>query len=56
MTTEEEIVTMLKELNAKVDSLQKNQATMIPDIIDRSLNIFKQRWKDEKARLRERTW
>ena len=52
MTSEEEIVTMLKDLNAKVDTLQKNQA----DIIDRILNTLKQRWKDEQARRRERCW
>lgn len=56
MTTDEEIVTMLRDLNAKVDSLQKNQATMIPDIIEHILNIFKQRWKEEQAKRRERTW
>ncbi len=52
MTSEEEIVTMLKDLNAKVDTLQKNQAA----IIDRILNTLKQRWKDEQARRRERCW
>lgn len=56
MTAEEEIVTILKNLDAKVDAIQKSQATLRPDIIEQILDILKQRWKDEAARRRERTW
>ena len=47
MTAEEEIVTILKNLDAKVDAIQKSQATLRPDIIEQILDILKQRWKDE---------
>ena len=56
MTTDEEIVTMLRDLNAKVDAIQRSQATIRPDIIDQIVNILKSRWKDDQARRRERTW
>ena len=55
-TSEEEIVTILKNLDAKVDAIQKSQATLRPDIIEQILDILKERWKDEQARRRERTW
>ena len=56
MTTEEEIVTMLRDINAKVDALQRSQATSRTDIIDQILSVFKARWKDDESRRRERTW
>ena len=57
MTEEEiEIVTILKNLDVKVDALQKSQATLRPDIIQQILNILKERWTDEQVRRRERTW
>lgn len=56
MTTEAEIVTMLRDLNAKVDALQKSQAAIRPDIIEQIVSILKSRWKDDQARRRERTW
>lgn len=59
MTSPEEemdIVTILKNLDAKVDALQKSQATLRPDITEHILNILKERWKDEQARHRERGW
>lgn len=56
MTTDEEIVTMLKDLNAKVDALQRNQALLRPDIIDHVIRILSRRWKDEEVRRREATW
>ncbi len=56
MTSEEEIVTILRNLDAKVDAIQKSQATLRPDIIEQILDILKQRWKDEAVRRRERTW
>jgi hypothetical protein len=54
--TEEEIVTILRNLDAKVDAIQKSQATLRPDIIEQLLDILKQRWKDEQARRRERAY
>jgi len=56
MTNEEEIVTMLRDLNAKVDALQRSQASIKPDIVEHILSILKSRWKDDQARRRERTW
>ena len=56
MTTEEEIVTMLRDINAKVDALQRSQATSRTDIIDQILSVLKARWKDDESRRRERTW
>ena len=56
MTSEEEIVTILKNLDAKVDAIQKSQATLRPDIIEPILDILKQRWKDEAVRRRERAY
>jgi hypothetical protein len=52
---DDDIVTMLRNLNAKMDALQRSQATLRPDIIDQILNILKARWKDDQARRRERT-
>jgi len=54
--TLEEIVTILKNLDAKIDSIQKSQATMRLDIIEHILTTLKARWKDGQARRRERTW
>ena len=54
--TEEEILTLLKNLDSKIDAIQRSQASLRPDIIEQILNILKQRWKDEQARRRERTW
>ena len=58
MTTdyEDEIVTMLRDLNAKVDALQRSQATIKPDIIEQIVSILKSRWKEKQVRRRERTW
>jgi hypothetical protein len=56
VTYEEDIVTMLRDLNAKVDALQRAQATIRPDIIDQIVNILKSRWKEDQARRREGTW
>jgi hypothetical protein len=53
---DEEIVTMLRDLHAKVDALQRSQATSKTDIIDHILSVLKARWKDDEARRRERTW
>jgi hypothetical protein len=54
--TPEDIVTMLKNLDAKIDAIQKSLATMRLDIIEHILTALKARWKDEQARRRERTW
>ena len=56
MTADEEIVTMLRDLDAKVDAIQRSQAALRPDIIEHILDILKRRWKDEEARRRERPW
>jgi hypothetical protein len=56
MTTDEEIVTMLRDLNAKVDAIQRSQATIRPDIIEQIVSILKSQWKEDQARRRERTW
>lgn len=56
MTIDEQMVTMLKDLNAKVDALQRSQATIKSDMIDQIVSILESRWKDDKARRRERTW
>ncbi len=56
MTTDEEIVTMLRDLNAKVDALQRAQATIKPDFVDHILRILAGRWKEEAAKRRERHW
>lgn len=53
-TAEEEIVTMLRDLNAKVDALQRSQAAMKPDIIDHIIRVLAGRWKEEQTRRRER--
>lgn len=53
---EEEIVTMLRDLHAKVDALQRSQATSKTDIINHILSVLKSRWKDEAARRRERSY
>lgn len=54
--TEDEIVTILKNLDAKMDVIQKSQDRLGPDIIEHMVNILKQRWKDEQALRRERAW
>ena len=58
MTSEEEteIVTILRDINAKVDAMQRSQAAMKLDIVQNILDILKQKWKDEAAKRRERTW
>ena len=57
MTSEsEDIVTMLKDLNAKVDAIQRSQAQLRPDIVDQILRLLAGKWKDERARRRERRW
>ncbi len=53
--TPEDIVSILKNLDAKIDAIQKSQAAMRPDIIEHIMTILKARWKDEQARRRERT-
>lgn len=55
-TREEDIVTILKNLDAKVDAIQRSQATLRPDIIEQIMDILKRRWKDDTARRRERCW
>ncbi|MGA9743804.1 MAG: hypothetical protein WBQ16_04245 [Nitrososphaeraceae archaeon] len=54
--TPEEIVTILKNLDAKIDAIQKSQDTMRFDILEHILKALRARWKDEQARRRERTW
>lgn len=51
-----DIVTLLQDLSAKVDAIQRTQAAMKPDIIEHIFLILKQRWSDEAAKRRERCW
>ena len=51
-----DVVTLLQDLNAKVDAIQRNQATLRPDIIEHIVRLLAGKWKDEAARRRERTW
>ncbi len=56
MTSNDEIVTMLRDLKDKVDLLQRDQASIRSDIVEHILDILKQKWNDEAARRRERCW
>jgi hypothetical protein len=53
---EEAIITKLSELDNKIDMLNRNQATMRPDIIEHILRILQKRWSEEETRRRERCW
>jgi hypothetical protein len=42
------LVTIVKDLSAKVDALQRGQANLI--------SILSKKWKDEDVKRRERRW
>lgn len=50
------LVTILLDLSAKVDALQRSQASLKPEIVEHIYRILTRRWSDEAARRRERCW
>ena len=54
--SEEDIVTVLRDLKEKVDLMQRDQASLRTDIAEHVYRLLKKRWTDEETRRRERTW
>ncbi len=56
MTSEEEIVTMLKDLKDKVDLMQRDQASLRFDIVQHIYHLISKKWNDDETRRREKSW
>jgi hypothetical protein len=51
-----EIISLLQEVNTKVDALQKGQAKLRPDIVEHVCRILMNKWKEDAVKRRERCW